>query len=198
MYHGTPKKRRGTLWIVHKVERSSPTVYPDSKDHGAKMGPISGRQDPGGPYVGPMNFAIWVVSLSSNLMTTTGAMCIVLRLTGGPFQYKDLSAVFFFIMEIPIPGKWSLCRDGPRGWFNIKMQSYQYRKFHCGYKTILRPCYLHNGISYTGKMTSLYWIRVLGAVSIRKTVLPGMAIPLLKIRRPNGRLIFNMEIAIPR
>ena len=24
-----------------------------------------------------------------------------------------------------------------------------------------------------------------------------MAIPMLKIRRPNGRLIFNMEIAIP-
>ena len=37
-----------------------------------------------------------------------------------------------------------------------------------------------------------------GAVSIRKTVLPGMAIPMLKIRRPNGRLIFNMEIAISR
>ena len=38
----------------------------------------------------------------------------------------------------------------------------------------------------------------LGAVSIRKTVLPGMAIPMLKNRRPNGRLIFNMEIAIRR
>ena len=38
----------------------------------------------------------------------------------------------------------------------------------------------------------------LGAVSIRKTVLPGMVIPMLKIRRPNGRLIFNMEIAIRR
>ena len=37
-----------------------------------------------------------------------------------------------------------------------------------------------------------------GAVSIRKTVLLGMAIPMLKIRRPNGRLIFNMEIAIRR
>ena len=37
-----------------------------------------------------------------------------------------------------------------------------------------------------------------GAVSIRKTVLPGMAIPMLKIRRPNDRLIFNMEIAIRR
>ena len=35
--------------------------YPDSKVHGAHLGPIWGRQDPGGPYVGPMNFAIWVV-----------------------------------------------------------------------------------------------------------------------------------------
>ena len=42
------------------------------------------------------------------------------------------------------------------------------------------------------------FVHTLGAISIRKTVLPGMAIPMLKIRRPNGRLIFNMEIAIRR
>ena len=53
----------------------------------------------------------------------------------------------------------SLHDGAPVGWFNIKMTSYQYRKSHCGDKTILRPSYLHNGISYTGKMTSLYWIR---------------------------------------
>ena len=35
------------------------TSTPDSKVHGANMGPIWGRQDPGGPHVGPMNFAIW-------------------------------------------------------------------------------------------------------------------------------------------
>ena len=33
--------------------------HPDSKIHRANMGPIWGRQDPGGPHVGPMNFAIW-------------------------------------------------------------------------------------------------------------------------------------------
>ena len=33
---------------------------PDSKVHAANMGPIWDRQDPGGPHVGPMNFAIWV------------------------------------------------------------------------------------------------------------------------------------------
>ena len=32
----------------------------DSKDHGANMGPTWGWQDPVGPYVGPMNLAIWV------------------------------------------------------------------------------------------------------------------------------------------
>ena len=35
---------------------------PDSKIHEANMGPIWGRQDPGGPLAGPMNFAIWVPS----------------------------------------------------------------------------------------------------------------------------------------
>ena len=32
-------------------------VNPDSKIHEANMGPIWGRQDPGGPHVGPMNIA---------------------------------------------------------------------------------------------------------------------------------------------
>ena len=34
---------------------------PDSKIHGANMGPIWVWQDPGGPHAGPMNFAIWAV-----------------------------------------------------------------------------------------------------------------------------------------
>ena len=37
------------------------------------------------------------------------------------------------------------------------MSSYQYRKYHCGDKTVARSSYLHNGISYTGKMAALYW-----------------------------------------
>ena len=56
-------------------------------------------------------------------------------------------------------------------------------------------------VSYLAPLTkvlAVFVLETLGAVSIRKTVLPGMAIPMLKIRRPNGRLIFNMEIAIRR
>ena len=45
---------------------------------------------------------------------------------------------------------------GPQ--FNINMSSDQYWKSHCGDKTIVRSSYLHNGISYAGKMASLYWI----------------------------------------
>ena len=53
------------------------------------------------------------------------------------------------------------CLSQPGPWFNTKMTSYQYRKFHCGDKTILRPSYLHNWISHTGKISSFYLIRAL-------------------------------------
>ena len=46
-------------------------ISPDSKVHGADMGPIWGRQDPGGPHVGSMNFAIWVTTKTTNTNTST-------------------------------------------------------------------------------------------------------------------------------
>ena len=46
----------GSMSCCHHVTKST---SPDSKVHGANMEPIWGRQDPGGPHVGPMNFAIW-------------------------------------------------------------------------------------------------------------------------------------------
>ena len=39
--------------------------YHDSKVHGDNMRPIWGRQDPGGPHVGPMNFAIGVDNITN-------------------------------------------------------------------------------------------------------------------------------------
>ena len=77
-----------------------------------------------------------------------------------------------------------VCRyPGPR--FNIKMSSYQYRKSHCGDKTILRPSYLHNGISFTGKMTHLYWIRAL---------VPNWCQAIIN---HHAISIFNFQVAIP-
>ena len=65
----------------------------------------------------------------------------------------------FTINEVP--------RDTSGPWFNIKMSPYQYRKSHCGDKTVVRSSYLHNGICYTGKMSSLYWISPLGIISLQ-------------------------------
>ena len=41
----------------------------DRKIHGANMGPIWGRQDPGGPHVGPMSFAFWELYIYTYLFT---------------------------------------------------------------------------------------------------------------------------------
>ena len=38
------------------------------------MGPIWGRQDPGGPHVGPMNFAL-LVAYRNHFMLKSGFIC---------------------------------------------------------------------------------------------------------------------------
>ena len=86
-------------------------------------------------------------------------------------EFKPIGVQFSLKAVLPLAERLAtgdsitVVRQGPGGWFNIKMSSYQYRKSHCGDKTILRPSYLHNGISYTGKMTSLYWIRALDSIA---------------------------------
>ena len=52
-------KRQNLTWL--DIWSVCFNAIPDSKVHGASMGPIWGRQNPGGPHVGPMNFAIWDV-----------------------------------------------------------------------------------------------------------------------------------------
>ena len=47
-----------------------------------------------------------------------------------------------------------------------------------------------------GRQTYYFWSLTGPRLNI-KTVFPGMGIPMLKIRRPVGRLIFNMGIVIP-
>ena len=63
----------------------------------------------------------------------------------------------------------NLDTKGSGPWFNIKMSSCQCRKSHCGDKTAVRSSYLHSGISYTGKMTSLYWFDPSSPFGIRIT-----------------------------
>ena len=87
------------------------------------------------------------------------------------------------------------CRPGP--WFNIKVSPCQYRKSHCGDKTIVRSFYLHNGISYTGKMTSLYWFNPLhsdGYVLKQKYRCPLIRNELCSFIHPLPGLILLTEI----
>ena len=51
---------------VFKYRLRENNLFPDSKVHGANIGPIWGQQDPGGPHVGPMNFAIWGVKMNNS------------------------------------------------------------------------------------------------------------------------------------
>ena len=80
--------------------------------------------------------------------------------TNSPLTTKLLMLLLWTECEVVANLCW-LCvgswRSGP--WFNIKISSYQYRKSHYGDKTVVRSSYLHNGMCFTGKMTSSYWIR---------------------------------------
>ena len=67
----------------------------------------------------------------------------------GLIQYED---VIFPVKEITL---WR--------WDDLMTVLSPQWDFHCGDKTILQPSYLHNRISYTGKMTSLHWIRAQGS-----------------------------------
>ena len=57
---------------------------PDSKVHGANMGPIWGRQDPGGLHFGPMNVAIWVHMFSQIILER------YLNFQTNAFRYKPV------------------------------------------------------------------------------------------------------------
>ena len=81
--------------------------------------------------------------------------------------------------------------------FNIKMPSYRYRKSHCGDKTVVRSSYLHNGISYTGKMASLYWIRAQDSWNNMVTL--SSMLPSVKLKISNQKKkkkIANFQVAL--
>ena len=115
--------------------------------------------------------SVW--SVVSKILTEDNPYLVIIgELLSFIYEFK----VWLMGLTIAIPvvitltklGQYHACWcPGPR--FNINMTSYQYRKSHCGDKTILRPSYLHNGISYTGKIISLYWIRAQATVLARSS-----------------------------
>ena len=84
----------------------------DSKVHGANMGPIWGRQEPGEPHVGPMNFAIWGILRyivigrddtrhPETLLTTKTSSCITCssHSTDLTLQGSQINAMTPFLRE---------------------------------------------------------------------------------------------------
>ena len=102
--------------------------------------------------MGPSRFHLWVPHFEmtySHLTLTYGT-----RITSS-FRKSHQSNLPYHL--IPQRNSYRELPAGAR--LNIKMTFYQYRKSHCGDKTVIRSSYLHNGISYIGEMSSLYWIR---------------------------------------
>ena len=83
------------------------------------------------------------------MYTSCGILCHVLNVDRPP-RTTSLHKPLLFGCLIHV--HYSDCiQHAPGPWFNIKMLSYQYRRSHCGDKTVGRSSYLHNGISYTGR-----------------------------------------------
>ena len=75
----------------------SPQDHPDSKVQRANMGPTWGREDPDGPHVGPLNFAIWAITVIEGVgtdgMLSYQCLAVLLLMTGvepnpGPLNDK--------------------------------------------------------------------------------------------------------------
>ena len=102
---------------------------PDSKVDGANMGPIWGRQDPGGPHVGPINLAIWEAYLvlitlwdSSQFIGNTTSTHWGWDKQGNILQTTFFKCDFFSMKIIVLWLKFHwICSQGPnwypRHWF---------------------------------------------------------------------------------
>ena len=98
-----------------------------------------------------------------------------------PRYFINIRLVHVVIMSLPLMRTTSTVNSlKPGARFNIETSCYEYRISHCGDKTVVRSSHLHNGISYTGKMTSVYWIRALVTymwVSLLATIRAGDIYP---------------------
>ena len=71
------------------------SVLPDSKVHGANMGPTWVRQDPGGPHVGLMNLAIWASTIYIPPHKTSSAQNMFIYTCFLQYYIKPLCAEMF-------------------------------------------------------------------------------------------------------
>ena len=110
-----------TQWAfgTHHKRPSGMKTFPDSKVHGANMGPTWGRQDPGGPHVGPINFASWVTARGDWSITHSTENRNSIHL--GQYHYAKPST---FVMT-------------PQGANNFRLNEFMIREFCIGHRQML-------------------------------------------------------------
>ena len=79
-------------WLLPKVNT------PDSKVHGANMGPIWGRQDQVGPLVGPIYFAVWASMLQDEINPICFMMQCKFRALQATINRKRLKRVIEWLV----------------------------------------------------------------------------------------------------
>ena len=86
LFRLTTKERAASLDSLHGrsvMEKFKANLFnnvPDSKVHGANMGPIWGRQDPGGPHVGPWTLLSGTCTVFAYYVYVFLMVCYRLRL----------------------------------------------------------------------------------------------------------------------
>ena len=93
-------------------------MHPDSKVHGANMGPIWGRHYPGGTYVGPMDFAIWAT------MKIISKWPISRKIP--PLFRNDIDALTY----THITYSWLILTNASTGYMDVKSTEYLTHKQH--------------------------------------------------------------------
>ena len=88
--------------MITATDLSIPTsVIPDGKVHGSIMGPIWGRQDPGGPHVGPMSFAIWdTIGVIQHIETEAKRPTFCKRHIQKGFLEENVPFIYWIIIQI--------------------------------------------------------------------------------------------------
>ena len=114
----------------------------DSKVHGANMGPIWGWQDPVGPHVGPMNFAIWE-SVEWLTLYHCGWTKLCFRCINLTFHSsEDISLIARFLGPTWGPSGADKTKVGPMlaPWTLLSGKALNDWLYHCGWTKLCFRC----------------------------------------------------------
>ena len=113
----------------------------------------------------------WAFVMGNHLSPHKGQLCFLTLLNNemprvfSHFPLDMLEDKESFILNSQYHIVDGLYTQGARALIQYRDVVLPVKKCHFGDKPILRPSYLHNGISYTGKAASSYWIGARGVIS---------------------------------